>query len=90
MEKSAPARTNATMLARKATVNVIAVSWKAGTSPLNEVSSALQSVNDGSRRQGLLDEVNQLNTKVERHDPKASKPATICPTARGDRGIRLG
>ena len=50
--------------------------WDQAQNQLNEVSSALQSVNDGSRRQGLLDEVNQLNTKVEKHDPKASKPAT--------------
>lgn len=51
--------------------------WDQAQNQLNEVSSALQSVNDGSRRQGLLDEVNQLNTKVERHDPKASPPASV-------------
>ncbi|OBK29984.1 hypothetical protein A5634_17075 [Mycobacterium asiaticum] len=51
--------------------------WDQAQSQLAEVSSTLRAVNDGGRRQGLLDEVNQLNTKVEKRDPNATvRPAT--------------
>jgi hypothetical protein len=49
--------------------------WAQAQNQLAEVSSSLQSVNDGSRRQDLLDEVNLLNTKVESRDPNATRPA---------------
>lgn len=51
--------------------------WDQAQTQLAEVSSTLQAVNDGGRRQGLLDEVNQLNTKVEKRDPNAmTRPAS--------------
>lgn len=49
--------------------------WAQAQNQLAEVSSSLQSVNDGSRRQDLMDEVNLLNTKVESRDPNATRPA---------------
>lgn len=49
--------------------------WSQAQTQLAEVSSTLQAVNDGSRRQDLLAEVNQLNTKVEKRDPNAEAPA---------------
>ncbi len=49
--------------------------WDQAESQLAEVSSTLQTVNDGSRRQHLLNELNQLNTKVEKRDPNATLPA---------------
>jgi hypothetical protein len=45
--------------------------WDQAHTQLAEVSSTLRGVNDGSRRQGLLDEVTQLNTKVDKRDPNA-------------------
>ncbi|MDP7703742.1 anti-sigma-D factor RsdA [Mycobacterium sp. TY815] len=51
--------------------------WAQAQTQLAEVSSTLQAVNDGGRRQGLLEEVNQLNTKVEKRDPNATaRPAS--------------
>ncbi|MDT5138256.1 MAG: hypothetical protein QOD58_2518 [Mycobacterium sp.] len=52
--------------------------WDQAHTQLAEVSSTLQGVNDGSRRQGLLDEVTQLNTKVDKRDPNA-KPRPASP-----------
>ncbi|OSC42999.1 anti-sigma-D factor RsdA [Mycobacterium decipiens] len=46
--------------------------WDQAETQLAEVSSTLQAVNDGSRRQDLIDEVNLLNTKVETRDPNAT------------------
>lgn len=54
--------------------------WDQAQTQLAEVSSSLQSVNDGGRRQGLLDEVNQLNTKVEKRDPNATVRPAAPPT----------
>ncbi|KAA1250103.1 hypothetical protein F0Q45_11540 [Mycobacterium simiae] len=48
--------------------------WDQAETQLAEVSSALQAVNDGSSRQNLLNELNQLNTKVEKRDPNATLP----------------
>ncbi|GAB7143440.1 anti-sigma-D factor RsdA [Mycobacterium riyadhense] len=48
--------------------------WVQAQTQLAEVSSTLQAVPDGSRRQDLLQEVNQLNTKVEKRDPNATLP----------------
>ncbi|QNI05814.1 hypothetical protein GAN17_05535 [Mycobacterium kubicae] len=53
--------------------------WAQAQTQLAEVSTSVQSVNDGSRRQFLLDEVNQLNTKVEKHDPNATAPLAPTP-----------
>lgn len=50
--------------------------WDQAQTQLAEVSSTLRGVNDGSRRQGLLAELDQLNTKVEQRAPKASRPAS--------------
>jgi hypothetical protein len=62
--------------------------WDQAHTQLAEVSSTLQGVNDGSRRQGLLDEVTQLNTKVDKRDPNAKQhpaappnPELIVPSA---------
>ena len=62
--------------------------WDQAHTQLAEVSSTLQGVNDGSRRQGLLDEVTQLNTKVDKRDPNpkqhpASNPELVVPSAPG-------
>ncbi|CAM4132913.1 hypothetical protein MB901379_00999 [Mycobacterium basiliense] len=46
--------------------------WDQAQTQLAEVSSTLQAVNDGSRRQNLMNELNQLNTKVEKRDPNAT------------------
>jgi hypothetical protein len=54
--------------------------WDQAHTQLAEVSSSLQSVNDGGRRQGLLDEVNQLNTKVEKRDANATVAPASPPT----------
>lgn len=54
--------------------------WDQAHTQLAEVSSSLQSVNDGGRRQGLLDEVNQLNTKVEKRDANATVRPASPPT----------
>lgn len=51
--------------------------WTQAQDQLSEVSNTLQSVNDGSRRQDLIDEVNLLNTKVESHDPNATLPPKL-------------
>lgn len=52
--------------------------WDQAQTQLAEVSTTLRGVNDGSRRQGLLAEVDQLNTRVEQRDPKASQ-APLAP-----------
>ncbi|ETZ96527.1 hypothetical protein I545_6956 [Mycobacterium kansasii 662] len=51
--------------------------WDQAETQLAEVSSTLQAVNDGSRRQNLLNELNQLNTKVE-----SAIPTRLCHRAR--------
>lgn len=53
--------------------------WDQAESQLAEVSTTVRGVNDGGRRQGLLNEVNQLNTKVEKRDPNATVPANSPP-----------
>ncbi|QLL08427.1 anti-sigma-D factor RsdA [Mycobacterium vicinigordonae] len=49
--------------------------WDQAQNQLAEVSTTLQGVNDRGRKQGLLAEVNQLNTKLEKREPKATAPA---------------
>jgi cell division septation protein DedD len=48
--------------------------WDQAHSQLAEVSSAVQSMNDGASRNDLMDEVNLLNTRVESRDPNATLP----------------
>lgn len=55
--------------------------WDQAQTQLAEISTTLRAVNDGGRRQGLLDEVNQLNTKVEKRDPKATSQPSALPSA---------
>lgn len=50
--------------------------WVQAQNELVEVSSSVQAVNDGDRRQDLLDEVNLLNTRVESRNPNATLPAS--------------
>jgi hypothetical protein len=48
--------------------------WDQAHNQLAEVSSAVQSMNDGASRNDLMDEVNLLNTRVESRDPNATLP----------------
>ncbi|HTY31528.1 anti-sigma-D factor RsdA [Mycobacterium sp.] len=48
--------------------------WTQAQSQLAEVSSTVQSMNDGASRNDLLDEVNLLNTRVESRNPNATLP----------------
>ncbi|RFD25496.1 hypothetical protein MUBE_09090 [Mycobacterium uberis] len=48
--------------------------WEQAESELAEVSISVQSMDDDSRRNDLMNEVNLLNTKVETHDPNAMLP----------------
>ena len=60
---------------------IAAGQWDQAQTQLAEVSSTLQAVNDGGRRQGLIAELNQLNTKVEKRDPNATvRPASPSST----------
>jgi hypothetical protein len=49
--------------------------WDQAHHQLAELSTIVQSMNDGGSRQDLMDEVNRLNTKVESRDPNATLPA---------------
>ncbi len=55
--------------------------WVQAENQLAEVSSTLQSMNDGNRRQDLMDQVNLLNTRVESRDPNATLPPSLIPSA---------
>ncbi|MEB3983037.1 anti-sigma-D factor RsdA [Mycobacterium sp. 663a-19] len=48
--------------------------WDQAQNQLAEVSSAVQSMNDGASRHDLMDEVNLLNTRVESRNPNATLP----------------
>ncbi|OBI15707.1 hypothetical protein A5712_27675 [Mycobacterium sp. E2327] len=48
--------------------------WAQAQNQLAEVSSTVQSMNDGASRNDLLDEVNLLNTRVESRNPNATLP----------------
>jgi hypothetical protein len=48
--------------------------WDQAQNQLAEVSSTVQSMNDGAGRHDLMDQVNLLNTKVEARDPNATLP----------------
>jgi Anti-sigma-D factor RsdA to sigma factor binding region len=50
--------------------------WVQAQNQLAEVSSTVQSMNDGNSRQDLMDQVNLLNTRVESRNPNATlRPA---------------
>ncbi|EUA07319.1 hypothetical protein I553_0540 [Mycobacterium xenopi 4042] len=59
--------------------------WEQAQGKLAAVSDSVQTVNDSNRKQGLIDEVNQLNAKVASRDPNAtlpsSSPATSAPVS---------
>jgi hypothetical protein len=48
--------------------------WDQAQNQLAEVSSTVQSMNDGASRHDLMDQLNLLNTKVETRDPNATLP----------------
>jgi Anti-sigma-D factor RsdA to sigma factor binding region len=48
--------------------------WTQAQNQLAEVSSTVQSMNDGASRNNLLDEVNLLSTRVESRNPNATLP----------------
>lgn len=48
--------------------------WAQASDQLAEVSSTVQSMNDGTSRHDLLDQVNLLNTRVESRNPNATLP----------------
>ncbi|OBI53184.1 hypothetical protein A5705_04470 [Mycobacterium sp. E787] len=48
--------------------------WAQAQNQLAQVSSTVQSMNDGASRNDLLDEVNLLNTRVESRNPNATVP----------------
>jgi hypothetical protein len=48
--------------------------WDQAQNQLAQVSSTVQSMNDGASRHDLMDQVNLLNTKVETRDPNATLP----------------
>jgi hypothetical protein len=48
--------------------------WSQAQNQLAEVSTSVQGLNDGGRRQDLIDEVNLLNTRVESRNPNATLP----------------
>ncbi len=50
--------------------------WSQAQDQLNEVSSTLRAVNDGGRKQDLIDEVNKLNSRMETRDPNQPAPQT--------------
>lgn len=56
--------------------------WAQASDQLAEVSSTVQSMDDGASRHDLLDQVNLLNTRVESRNPNATlPPAAPKPTS---------
>ena len=51
--------------------------WSQAQNQLNEVSSSLQSIDAGTGRNDLMDEVNLLHTKVQSRNPNATLPAPV-------------
>jgi hypothetical protein len=54
--------------------------WVQAENQLAEVSNTVQSLNEGNRRQDLMDQVNLLNTRVESRDPNATLPPNSPPS----------
>lgn len=50
--------------------------WAQAQNQLAEVSSTVQSMDDGASRNDLMDQVNLLNTRVESRNPNATVPAS--------------
>ncbi|BBZ49347.1 hypothetical protein H7H82_08110 [Mycobacterium heidelbergense] len=50
--------------------------WIEAQNQLAEVSSAVQSMNDGASRNALMDEVDLLNARIESRNPNATLPAS--------------
>ena len=57
--------------------------WDQAHNQLAEVSSTVESVNDGTSRHDLEDQVNLLNTRVETRDPNATRPSAAGPAPKG-------
>jgi len=57
--------------------------WDQAHNQLAEVSSTVESVNDGASRHDLEDQVNLLNTRVETRDPNATLPSAAGPAPKG-------
>jgi Anti-sigma-D factor RsdA to sigma factor binding region len=57
--------------------------WDQAHNQLAEVSSTVESVNDGDSRHDLEDQVNLLNTRVETRDPNATLPRAAGPAPKG-------
>jgi Anti-sigma-D factor RsdA to sigma factor binding region len=57
--------------------------WDQAHNQLAEVSSTVESVNDGASRHDLEDQVNLLNTRVETRDPNATLPPAARPAPKG-------
>lgn len=51
--------------------------WAQAQSQLTEISSSLQSMDAGTGRNDLMDEVNLLNAKVQARDPNATLPSAV-------------
>ncbi|MEE6178511.1 anti-sigma-D factor RsdA [Mycobacterium sp. 050134] len=54
--------------------------WDQAHNQLAEVSSTVQSMNDGADRHDLIDQVNLLNTRVESRNPNATLPPAASTT----------
>ena len=55
--------------------------WDQAHSQLAEVSSTVQSINDGAGKHDLQDEVDLLNTRVQSRNPNATLPPAAPPSA---------
>jgi Anti-sigma-D factor RsdA to sigma factor binding region len=55
--------------------------WDQAHSQLAEVSSTVQSIDDGAGKHDLMDEVNLLNTRVQSRNPNATVPPAAPPSA---------
>ena len=55
--------------------------WDQAHSQLAEVSSTVQSIDDGAGKHDLMDEVNLLNTRVQSRNPNATLPPAAPPSA---------
>jgi Anti-sigma-D factor RsdA to sigma factor binding region len=53
--------------------------WTQAQNQLNDVSSSLQSMDAGTGRNDLMDEVNLLHTRVQSRDPNATLPPAAPP-----------
>lgn len=53
--------------------------WDQAHEALAKVNTSVQTVNDNTRRQDLIDQWNQLNVKVENKDPDATVPPEATP-----------